>query len=824
MMQFKRVTTSLFSLIVQSTSVQQRYFLEILKSFRHSIKISIFLFGITILASACKDSVDKTIHSKSIQSDQEARIVASETTKKNISISNGSVQPKETKHDVRMSVDRALIHFKRTYTGFAGFALPGIDFRSLLGPIDECVASMGTEAVTNFSGLRDEIKQCATRKGMQVGLNLNPVLDLIQSCVESIGAIDAGIPQLPAFVHSCVENIRSPFQDSIQACVSRKGAQVTGFLLRSNGCAGMPLSVSEAVPVVYFKQHLFDNDRLPFPDHLAYSMINSSEAANYINSEIESRMRYHVAIIDGDLNPGFGKNNEFRNISFYDMCEASGLQGIESVPPALGAGADTHGSKVTGIIMGANNGFGNNGVLRGVHQSTGSKVSFLRTNCLTASSEPDAEFVFTAIEEIIKGTIGDVDVVNMGFGLDSIDRAVFNQYKALFERTLGSDRGTDIVWVTSVGNDGVRKGHDDILPAGLSHTLDNVISVAAYAPSSYERASFSNYGNWISVSAPGVGVYTSTSSESYGSFDGTSAAAALVTGSIGLMFSIDNGLSPSEVKNLITDPEFQKPLSILELPDSIDADKLVRALIPKASAHLAGLADKKSNITSQLRQPGLGSFFFNFKGAGDHELKAIGTQFSQDGSVQMEYRDNEDKSEFWWNVRGTNLPFGTRFGSVGVSCPKEEDDRVCAIRIHHISEANPSEHVIGLTGFHCKFDDGEDHHIKRIGVVVENDNWITAKFGDGSGNPWTCKVDYAILRKGRVKETIVKSGTAEGLDTIPVLDFPDIIQSFLLRYKGDDHRVDRVSIESEPGGIKVRLNDAGGEDKFHWRLSYHILR
>lgn len=76
-----------------------------------------------------------------------------------------------------------------------------------------------------------------------------------------------------------------------------------------------------------------------------------------------------------------------------------------------------------------------------------------------------------------------------------------------------------------------------------------VLSVAA-TDSSDQLESYSNYGPWVQVTAPGT-TYTVTRNGTYGSFGGTSAAAPAVAGIAGLLESADPSASASEVVSAI---------------------------------------------------------------------------------------------------------------------------------------------------------------------------------------------------------------------------------------------------------------------------------
>lgn len=144
------------------------------------------------------------------------------------------------------------------------------------------------------------------------------------------------------------------------------------------------------------------------------------------------------------------------------------------------------------------------------------------------------------------------DIINMSFG--------------------GPSRNVDI---EAAINYAYSKGSLLVAAAGNSNTsasfypsmYDNVLSVAA-TDENDERASFSNYGNKIDISAPGVRILSTIPLEGlsgsmsnfavgYQKFNGTSMAAPYVAGVAGLIKSKYPDLSSNEISNLLisgTDP------------------------------------------------------------------------------------------------------------------------------------------------------------------------------------------------------------------------------------------------------------------------------
>lgn len=77
-----------------------------------------------------------------------------------------------------------------------------------------------------------------------------------------------------------------------------------------------------------------------------------------------------------------------------------------------------------------------------------------------------------------------------------------------------------------------------------------VIAVAALSQSDV-RASFSNYGSKVDVSAPGVNIYSSYPDDSYAYLDGTSMAAPHVAGLAALVWSRNITLNNQQIRQLI---------------------------------------------------------------------------------------------------------------------------------------------------------------------------------------------------------------------------------------------------------------------------------
>lgn len=124
-------------------------------------------------------------------------------------------------------------------------------------------------------------------------------------------------------------------------------------------------------------------------------------------------------------------------------------------------------------------------------------------------------------------------VANISYGGVSASSAV--QSAAQYMRNKGG------LVVVAAGNNGVAETY---APTAT------MITVSA-TNSSDALASWSSYGSFVSVAAPGDGIWTTNRGGAYGSWWGTSFASPVTAGVVSLMMSANPNLKPAEVENLL---------------------------------------------------------------------------------------------------------------------------------------------------------------------------------------------------------------------------------------------------------------------------------
>jgi len=173
------------------------------------------------------------------------------------------------------------------------------------------------------------------------------------------------------------------------------------------------------------------------------------------------------------------------------------------------ADVDGHGTHVAGIAAAAtNNGIGVAG--------TGYNSSLMNGKVL---GDTGSGYYSWIANGIVWAADNGAQVINMSLGGSSSSTALQDAINYAWQK--------GVVVVAAAGNS---SSSSPSYPAYYT----NVIAVAAI-DSNNNKASWSNYGNWVDVAAPGVSIYSSYKG-SYANLSGTSMASPFVAGLAGLVW------------------------------------------------------------------------------------------------------------------------------------------------------------------------------------------------------------------------------------------------------------------------------------------------
>lgn len=210
--------------------------------------------------------------------------------------------------------------------------------------------------------------------------------------------------------------------------------------------------------------------------------------------------------------------------------------------------ASIHGSHVAGLAIG--------------NKNNNSGVSGVAPDCkfvpIQVSSNKGIMSSTAIVDAILYGINQKVDVINLSLGMKfspvvatfpvSVQRDmianILKDEEAFWNELFDLTQENNVVVVIAAGNDNVLAGLDPMQRSA------NTIKVSA-VNFSLRKASFSNYGDFTSISAPGQQIYSSIPNGQFEYLDGSSMAAPLVAGAVALIRSIKPDMSPSDIKNLL---------------------------------------------------------------------------------------------------------------------------------------------------------------------------------------------------------------------------------------------------------------------------------
>ena len=257
-----------------------------------------------------------------------------------------------------------------------------------------------------------------------------------------------------------------------------------------------------------------------------------SSRSGYINNNNNPSINSDIAILDTSIDLTHPDLNVYNQISF--------VNGTTSANDDNG-----HGTLVAGISAAKNNGIGVVGVAPGA-RLWDVKVLDSQGNGLISDIIKGVDYV--------TGHADQIDVVNLSFGCSDC-------YSPALDSAIQNSISKGIVYVAAAGND-----HTDVIHYSPAD-FNNVIAVSAmvdtdgkcgglgpstqYGPDD-SLASFSNFGQRISMAAPGVNILSTDLGGNYATISGTSASTPHVSGAAALVKAFYPRASATEVKNILS--------------------------------------------------------------------------------------------------------------------------------------------------------------------------------------------------------------------------------------------------------------------------------
>lgn len=303
--------------------------------------------------------------------------------------------------------------------------------------------------------------------------------------------------------------------------------------------ADMLVKKLEEIPYVEYAEKVPLDQHFLTPNDPSYSsqwglnIIGAPVAWNYFSTG----STIVVAVVDdaierthSDLSPNLwvnpgevsGNNIDDDGNGYIDDINGWDVASNDNNPNPPSSGYD-HGTHVAGIVSAR----GNNGV--GV-ASIGFSCKLMCVKSTSSSSS-----VTNGYDGIVYAAANGANVINCSWGGST--------YTTTGQNVINYAWSQGCIIVAAAGNDNVST---TFYPAGFN----NVISVAA-TNSSDQKASFSNYGSWIDISAPGQNIYSTTINNTYGNKSGTSMASPMVAGLVGLMWSLNPGMTRTDLINCL---------------------------------------------------------------------------------------------------------------------------------------------------------------------------------------------------------------------------------------------------------------------------------
>lgn len=376
------------------------------------------------------------------------------------------------------------------------------------------------------------------------------------------------------------------------------------------------------------------------------------------------------------------------------------------------------------------------------------KVSLMAVKVFDETGNGDVE---RAIEGIRYAVENGARVINASWGSYDKSRAL--------EEVINEVHQAGVVFIAAAGND---NSANPFYPAAYNH----VISVAA-TNAKDQRARFSNYAPYVTVSAPGENIYSTVPNGGYEFYSGTSMATPHVSGVAALILSrhpeFDDEAIANIIRNSVDRVKSEQPIGT----GRINAALAVRVDMPLPKVH--------------LQLPG------TLYGNVDIPGTATGSGFAQ---YVLEYGSGTDPTNWTAFYRSpTPVSSGTLFQDFSTPLLAEGP---CTFRLtaeNATGERAVERAVVQISNVHIRFPTDNDvlragDQLQILGTVVGGNRTFTLQYGAGTDPASWSDAGMALTAGGR---TTVTNGVLAVWDTSAVP--PNQFYTLKLTAKADDQAV-----------------------------------
>lgn len=278
-----------------------------------------------------------------------------------------------------------------------------------------------------------------------------------------------------------------------------------------------------------------------------------------------------VAVIDD----GFDLNHPELNGKIVDPFNA--VNHSSTITPS----PDGHGTHVAATAVGmADNSSGVAGVAP--------KCKFMP---IQVGDEQGNMAMSAVLDAVIYAINSGADVVNMSLGMafgpfvqfaplyiqKNFRASMFLEEERVWNHLFNIAHQRNIVFVLAGGNENCLIGLDPM------QRSQNTIKVSA-VQQGRQKAAFSNYGDYSTLSAPGVRIYNAIPGNRFTYMDGTSMAAPIVTGGCALLKSNNPGMSFTEMVQLLRQTGIPSPSDVGPIVNFARALKVEHADMDECSS------------------------------------------------------------------------------------------------------------------------------------------------------------------------------------------------------------------------------------------------